>query len=161
MNYTPILFASQQVYFLTLGWYGGSMKAQDFTLPDQDGKMHKLSDYLGKWVVLYFYPEDDTPGCTTEACSFRDNLYKLTYLGVVILGVSPDSVESHKKFHEKYRLNFTILADPEKKVHDAYHITSRTTYLIDPEGEIKKVYEKVHPEKHVEEILKGLQIVSS
>lgn len=146
------------------------MKTVDFELPDQDGKMHKLSDYLGKWVVLYFYPKDDTPGCIKEACSFRDNLIELEKLEVVILGVSKDSVESHKKFHDKYHLNFPILSDVDRKVIDAYHAWGkkkflgkeyfgimRTTYLIDPKGEIRKVYEKVNPMEHTGEILKDLQ----
>lgn len=146
------------------------MKATDFSLPDQDGKMHKLSDYSGHWVVLYFYPKDDTPGCIKEACSFRDNLEKLEKLGVVILGVSKDSVESHKKFYDKYHLNFLILSDEERKVIDAYHAWGkkkflgkeyfgilRTTYLIDPKGKIRKVYEKVNPMEHAGEILKDLQ----
>ena len=142
------------------------MTAADFTLPDQDGKEHTLSDYRGKWVVLYFYPKDDTPGCTTEACNFRDNITRLTDMGVVVLGVSKDSVKSHKKFEDKYHLNFTLLSDEDKKVIQAYHAwgkkkfmgkefegTLRTTYLIDPQGEIKKVYENVNPGQHIKEIL--------
>ncbi len=132
------------------------MKAADFALPDENNTQHTLSQYQGKWVVLYFYPEDDTPGCTTEACNFRDNLTKLTDLGVVILGVSQDTVASHKKFKEKYHLNFPLLSDTDRKVIDSYHVTTRTTYLIDPTGEIKKVYEKVNPEEHVKEILQDL-----
>ncbi len=146
------------------------MKASVFELPDQNGKKHKLSDYKGKWMVLYFYPKDDTPGCTKEACNFRDNIKKFQEKGVVILGVSKDSVASHKKFSDKYHLNFTLLSDEEKKVIKAYKSwglkkfmgrtfegTLRNMYLIDPQGVIKKVYEKVNPLIHAGQILKDLE----
>lgn len=146
------------------------MKVKDFKLPDQDGKTHFLSQYSGKWVVLYFYPKDDTPGCTKEACNFRDSIHELEKLGVVILGVSKDSVSSHRKFVEKYHLNFPILSDENKEVIKLYKAwgkkkfmgkefegTLRMTYLIDPKGEIKKVYKNVNPSFHAEEILKDLQ----
>ncbi len=145
------------------------MKATDFELPDQDGKEHKLSDYRGKWVVLYFYPKDDTPGCTTEACNFRDSMGELEKKGVVILGVSKDPIVSHKKFAEKYHLNFPLLSDVQKTVIQTYHAwgkkkfmgrefegTLRTTYLIDPAGEIKKVYENVNPTIHADEVIRDL-----
>jgi peroxiredoxin Q/BCP len=145
------------------------MKAKDFELTDQDGKIHKLSDYIGKWVILYFYPRDNTPGCTKEACVFRDSIDKYQKLGTVILGVSKDSVASHKKFAEKYHLNFPILSDEAKNVIKEYKSwgikkfmgrefegTIRNTYLIDPKGEIKKFYEKVNPLSHSEQILKDL-----
>lgn len=146
------------------------MKAKEFNLPDESGKLHQLSDYLGKWVVLYFYPKDDTPGCTKEACEFRDGLHQLEELGVVVLGVSKDSPKSHQKFMEKYHLNFTLLSDESKEVIQAYEAwgektfmgrkffgTLRKTYLINPSGEVKKVYEKVDPTKHASEILKDVQ----
>ncbi len=146
------------------------MKAKDFTLPDQNGERHSLSDYKGNWVVLYFYPKDDTPGCTTEACNFRDSYHLLQKMGVRIIGVSKDSVASHKKFAEKYNLNFPILSDETKKVIKAYKSwgvkkfmgrefegTLRNTYLIDPKGEIKKFYEKVNPLKHSSEIISDLK----
>jgi peroxiredoxin Q/BCP len=146
------------------------MIATDFNLPDQDGKLHKLSDYKGKWVVLYFYPKDDTPGCIKEACSFRDNIKELTDMGVVVLGISKDSVSSHKKFYDKYNLNFLILSDQEKNVINSYKAWGekslmgrkyfgilRTTYLIDPKGIIKKIYEKVNPQQHAEEIIKDIK----
>lgn len=145
------------------------MQAHGFELPDQNGKMVKLSDFLGKWIVLYFYPKDDTPGCTKEACNFRDSIKEFEKRGVVILGVSKDSVESHQKFAKKYHLNFPLLSDIEKHVLKAYKAwgkktflgktydgTFRKTYLIDPKGEIKKVYEKVIPFNHASEILKEL-----
>ncbi len=146
------------------------MKATDFSLPDQNGKIHTLSQYRGKWVVLYFYPKDNTPGCTKEACNFRDSFRVLEKMGAVILGVSKDSVESHLKFVKKYGLNFPILSDPEKEVIKKYKAwgkkkflgkefegTLRTSYLIDPEGEIKKVYAKVNPLSHAGEIIKDLK----
>lgn len=137
------------------------MKAKDFNLPDQDNTFHTLKEYLGKWIVLYFYPKDDTPGCTTEACTFRDSLAELQKLGVVILGVSKDSVTSHKKFAEKYHLNFPILSDESKETIHAYDAwgglgTRRKTYLIAPSGEIKKVYNNVNPTIHAGEILRDI-----
>ena len=144
-------------------------KAPDFELMDQDGKSHKLSDYKGKKVVLYFYPKDDTPGCTKEACSFRDDLAKIKKKGAVILGVSVDDVKSHKKFEEKYSLPFTLLADPEKKVVNLYGVwgekafmgrkymgTKRTTFIIDENQKIKKVFEDVKVDGHNEEVIKEL-----
>lgn len=136
--------------------------ARDFSLPDQFGHPHSLHDYLGKWVVLYFYPKDDTPGCTTEACNFRDSLQSLQKLGVVILGVSKDSVASHTKFAIKYNLNFPILSDPDEQVIKAYNShtplgTARKTYLINSKGEITKVYPAVNPTVHAQEILADLQ----
>jgi peroxiredoxin Q/BCP len=146
------------------------MVASLFSLPDQDGKIHKLSDYKGKWVIVYFYPKDDTSGCTTEACNFRDSFHELQAKGVVILGISKDSIKSHKKFAEKNDLNFPLLSDETKEVIDAYHAWGkkkfmgktyegilRTTYLINPAGEIVKVYENVNPTIHAKEILKDLE----
>lgn len=133
-------------------------KAPDFSLADQNSKMHKLSDYKGKNVVLYFYPKDDTPGCTKEACSFRDDLSIFTDLNTVVLGVSVDNPESHKKFIEKNNLNFTLLADVEKKVTKLYNtlnivrISKRHTFLIDKEGIIRQVYTDVDVNQHSKEI---------
>lgn len=140
--------------------------APNFNLPDQDGNMHSLNGYRGHWLLLYFYPKDDTPGCTKEACAIRDNFPDFSKLNLEVVGVSVDSVESHKKFVEKYKLPFTLLADPEKKVVALYGVwgkkkyqgkeyegTLRTSFLIDPQGEIEKIYENVNPEKHAEEIL--------
>jgi thioredoxin-dependent peroxiredoxin len=146
------------------------MKATDFEMPDQNGVTHTLSQYLGKWVVLYFYPKDDTPGCTKEACNFRDSLEEFQKIGVAILGVSKDSVQSHKKFAEKYQLNFPLLSDEDKSVMIEYKAwgrksflgkeydgTLRTTYIIDPTGEIRKVYKSVEPFGHKTEILADLE----
>ena len=146
--------------------------APDFTLPDQNGKEHKLSDYRGKPVVLYFYPKDDTSGCTKEACGFRDDYSAYQQAGVVILGVSPDSPKSHTNFIAKYELPFTLLADTEREVLKLYGAWGlkkmygreyegvlRTTYLIDADGKIAKVYEKVKPAAHSAQILADLEQV--
>jgi peroxiredoxin Q/BCP len=143
--------------------------APDFTLPDQDGKSHTLSHHRGAWVLLYFYPKDDTPGCTKQACMLRDALPAFGKLKAKVFGVSVDSVASHKKFAEKYELPFTLLADADKKVVELYGVwgkkkfmgkeydgTMRTSFLIDPDGNIAKIYENVKPETHAEEVLKDL-----
>lgn len=140
--------------------------ASDFSLPDQNGETHTLKKYKGKWVILYFYPRDDTPGCTKEACSFRDNIGEFTKRGLVIVGVSKDSVASHKKFADKYHLNFTILSDESTETIKAYNAWGekkfmgrvfqgiiRSTVLINPKGEIVKTYEKVNPLTHSGQIL--------
>ena len=136
------------------------MKAFDFSLPDQNGEVHRLSDYRGQFVVLYFYPKDDTPGCTVEACSFRDNQEKFKEKGIIILGVSKDTVLSHKKFAQKHNLRFTIFSDVEKKVIKKYKawglFALRKTYLIDKKGNIVKVYDKVNPLIHAEEIFQDI-----
>jgi len=142
------------------------MKAQDFTLPDQYGKIHKLSDYRGRWVILFFYPRDNTPGCTKEACNFRDSYHEFEKRGIQILGVSKDSVASHKKFAEKFSLNFPILSDEKKKVIKLYKAwglkkfmgrefegTIRMSYLVNPQGKIEKIYPKVNPLTHASEVL--------
>lgn len=143
--------------------------APDFTLPDQNGTLHTLSSYRGRPVVLYFYPKDDTPGCTKEACNFRDDYQEYQKAGVVILGVSPDSVKSHTKFASKYELPFTLLADENHQVCELYGVWGRkkfmgreydgvfrTTFLIDAQGKIKKVFENVNPEGHSQEVLAAL-----
>ena len=148
-------------------------RAPDFALPDQDGKEHALSDYRGKWVLLYFYPKDDTPGCTIEACALRDQFKDFTSIGAVVLGVSTDSVASHKKFANTYELPFTLLADEYKEVVGRYGVfgekkfmgktymgTARTSFLIDPEGNIAKVYERVKPEAHAAEVAADLRVIS-
>ena len=141
-------------------------KAPDFTLPDQNGNMHSLSEYRGKKVILYFYPKDNTPGCTKQACGFAERYPQFTEKGAVILGISKDSVASHKKFEEKYGLPFTLLADPELKVIQAYDVWKekmnygkvsmgvvRTTYLIDEEGKIAKAFDKVKAADNPEQML--------
>lgn len=138
-------------------------EAPNFSLPDEHGENHTLREYSGKWVLLYFYPKDDTPGCTKEACSLRDHALAYEENDIVVLGVSKDTTESHQKFISKYKLPFTLLADPEKKIIKIYGAenetggTKRISYLIDPEGIIEKVYEKVKPETHAEEVLKDVE----
>lgn len=144
--------------------------APAFTLPDDTGKPVSLSDFRGKPVILYFYPKDDTPGCTTEACAFRDDYSEYENTGVVILGVSPDSVKSHAKFKQKYQLPFPLLADEGHKVCDLYGVWGpkkfmgksyegvlRTTFLIDGQGNIVRVFENVKPAGHSAEILDALK----
>jgi len=139
--------------------------APSFRLQDQKGAWHSLEQYSGKWIVLYFYPKDDTPGCTKEACAFRDNIFAFEKLNAIVLGVSLDNVESHAEFAEKYSLPFSILADSEKQAASAYgvvmkigpmELASRQSFLIDPEGNIVKHYAKVNAEKHSEEVLVDL-----
>lgn len=148
--------------------------APEFTLPDQDGKSHALADYRGQWVLLYFYPKDDTPGCTIEACALRDQFADFGTIGAIVLGVSTDSVASHKKFALTYKLPFTLLADEHKEVVGRYGVfgerkfmgktymgTSRTSFLIAPDGRIAKVYAKVKPEAHAAEVIADLKALSA
>ncbi|MBR2746493.1 MAG: thioredoxin-dependent thiol peroxidase [Erysipelotrichaceae bacterium] len=145
-------------------------KAPDFTLPDQDGVLHSLSDYLGKKVVLYFYPKDNTSGCTKQACNFMELMPHFSENNAVVLGVSKDSVASHKKFQEKFNLNFTLLADTEKEVIKLYDVWQeknmygkitmgvvRTTYLIDENGIITKAFGKVKAAENPADMLKEVQ----
>ncbi len=143
--------------------------APDFQLLNDEGKPVKLSDLRGKKVVLYFYPKDDTPGCTKEACSFRDGIRELKKRGAQVLGVSADAVESHKKFKDKFQLNFPLLADAEKKMVGAYRVwkeksmygrkymgIERTTFILDEKGRISNIFEKVKVDGHLDEVLKVL-----
>ena len=135
--------------------------APDFSSVDQDGKPVNLGDFKGKPVVLYFYPKDNTPGCTTEACNFRDNNELYEKAGVKVLGVSVDSQKSHKSFVDKYNLNFTLVADDSKNIAESYGVlggktASRVTYLIDGEGRIAFVYPKVSPKEHAVEVMSKL-----
>ncbi len=148
-------------------------KAPDFTLPDQNGKTHSLKDEAGKWVLIYFYPKDDTPGCTVEACQLRDNFPAFKKLGVTVFGVSIDPIKKHAKFADKYNLPFTLLADEEKTMVTAYGVwgkkkfmgreymgIKRWSFLIDPNGKIAKIYEDVKPKLHAEEVLIDLKSFS-
>ncbi|MBI4276407.1 peroxiredoxin [Candidatus Uhrbacteria bacterium] len=130
--------------------------APDFILPDQNGTPHTLSQYRGAYVLLYFYPKDDTPGCTKEACGIRDAFPDFQKLNIRVFGVSTGSVASHKKFAEKYKLPFTLLADETKEVVHLYNVSSRTSFLIGPDGVIKKIYEKVRPETHAADVLASM-----
>ena len=142
-------------------------KAPAFTLEDQQGKKVKLSDFAGQWVVLYFYPKDNTSGCTTEACNFSDNVITFEDLNTFVLGVSPDSVKSHINFAARYDLKITLLSDPDHKVLKKYGVWQkkkmygreyygvvRSTFLIDPDGKIAHIWEKVKVAGHVDEVLK-------
>jgi peroxiredoxin Q/BCP len=141
--------------------------APAFRLQDQHGKWHSLEDYRGKWVVMYFYPKDNTPGCTTEACDLRDNIFAFRDLGAVILGVSVDDVASHKSFAEEHGLPFAILADADKQVTTRYGVLTkflgmmelarRDTFIIDPQGRIAKHYMKVDPNNHSAMVLADLK----
>jgi peroxiredoxin Q/BCP len=148
--------------------------APDFTLQDHEGTSHSLADYAGQWLVLYFYPKDDTPGCTTEACSLRDARDTLAEMGAQIVGVSKDEPSSHEKFKAKFSLNFTLLSDPDGETIGAYDSwgpkmfgklgIQRKTFIIDPSGQVVKVYGRVTPEGHGEQIiadLKALQVTTS
>lgn len=143
--------------------------APDFTAQDQDGTTHRLKQYRGRTVVLYFYPKDLTSGCTTQACDFRDNLNRLAAQDVVLLGASPDTVKSHRKFADKESLNFPLLADPEKEIVNRYQVwveksmygrkymgVERTTFIIDKRGKIKHIFPKVKVNGHVQEVLDAL-----
>ena len=146
------------------------MKAPEFTLSDQNGNLHTLNDYTGKWLVVYFYPKDSTPGCTKEACNFRDGRDVLENAGAAVIGISKDSVASHKKFADKHNLNFTLLSDESTETIRAYGAWGkkkfmgkeyegilRNTYLINPKGEIVKTYEGVNPITHIGEVLQDLK----
>jgi peroxiredoxin Q/BCP len=145
-------------------------KAPDFTLPDQNDKAVSLKDFRGKYVVLYFYPRADTPGCTIEACEFRDSYRRIQNTGAVILGMSPDQPKAQKKFEEKFKLPFTLLGDADKKVCNAFGVIQeknmygkkvmgvvRTTFIIGPDGKIKHIFHKVKAEGHAEEVLAYLK----
>jgi len=145
--------------------------APDFSLPGVDNKTHTLSDYKGKWVVLYFYPKDDTPGCTTQACSLRDSRDDLTELGAEVIGVSMDSASAHEKFKTKHNLNFMLLADEDGTVIRAYDAWGpkmfgregilRKTFIINPDGQVVKVYGRANPVGHGEKVVEDLRALQS
>lgn len=151
--------------------YFESMKATDFSLSDQDGNVRSLQDFAGSWLVLYFYPKDDTPGCTVEACSLRDANDKLISLGAQVVGISKDDEDSHRQFKAKHKLNFTLLSDPTGKTIEAYGAwgpkmfgklgIQRKTFLINPEGEIVKTYGRVTPLGHGEQVVSELKRLQS
>ncbi len=144
-------------------------QAPAFDLADQDGQSHTLDGYRGRWLVVYFYPKDDTPGCTKEACGFRDGASELAALGAAVVGVSADDAGAHQKFAKKYDLNFPLLVDPDKAMLEAYGAwgekqmygksymgVSRITYVIDPDGEVAKAWPKVKAEGHADEVRAAL-----
>ena len=143
--------------------------APNFELFDQNGNKHKLADYSGEWLVLYFYPKDDTPGCTTEACAFRDDIYKIRELKTNIVGISTDDEESHEKFSKKYHLPFALLSDKDAVVAKSYGsaikigpfaIAKRHTFIISPEGKIAMIFRKVNPNNHSDEVIGKLKILT-
>jgi peroxiredoxin Q/BCP len=171
MRFLAVLLAllAVVVLWMRLGHAGElpqlGQSAPLFSLPDQNGKVHALEDYKGRWVVLYFYPKDDTPGCTQEACTFRDDLHKLTALGAQVIGVSVDDSASHAEFARKYHLPFPLLADKDGKVADSYgalwnlgliKFAKRYTFLIDPQGKVAKAYLKVDTSRHSREVVDDL-----
>ncbi len=148
-------------------------QAPEFELPDQSGKITRLSDFRGNTLVLYFYPRDDTPGCTTEACDIRDNYAEYQNAGIPVVGISPDKLASHKKFQEKYSLPFTLLADENHAICEKYGVWGRkkfmgrefdgvlrSTFIIDQEGKVVKIFEKVKPAGHGSEILEALKTLN-
>ena len=144
--------------------------APDFNLLDQYSKVHQLKDYKGRWLVLYFYPKADTPGCTTEACEFRDDVFQFRKMNVALLGVSTDDVKSQKEFSDKYHLPFSLLSDPDGATASKYgsfkrigsmRFASRHTFIIDPEGKIARVYRNVSPKKHSDEIIADLKTLGA
>jgi peroxiredoxin Q/BCP len=143
-------------------------QAPDFEGPTGDGRTLGLKDFHGKNIVLYFYPKDDTPGCTKEACSFRDNIQPIRSLGAEIIGVSVDSVESHKRFSTRFKLPFPLISDKQKRIANAYGVmkdvglgTKRVTFIIDRDGKIAKVFPKVDVSKHTEEVVAVLKELSA
>lgn len=145
------------------------IKAPEFDLKDSEGKNHKLADYAGQTIVIYFYPKDDTPGCTKEACSFRDSYQDFRDAGIEVIGISPDTEKSHLKFRRKYDLPFVLLADPDHAVCELYGVWGvkknygreyegvfRTTFIIDPQGMVKRVFKNVKPSDHSQEVLKAV-----
>jgi peroxiredoxin Q/BCP len=151
-------------------WVEAGQRAPDFALLDDSGNKVRLSSFRGQPVVLYFYPRDDTPGCTVEACAFRDQRKRMSDLGAVVLGVSPDTVESHVKFRDKFSLNFPLLADADHKVAEKYGAwrektrfgqtalgIQRSTFVIGPDGIVYKLWKSVKPEGHDEQVIKALE----
>lgn len=170
-----IVFAGTMIFVTIFFWYqvnktGDIPKpgqpAPEFDLPDQDGKMHGLADYRGKWLVLYFYPKDETPVCTREACAFRDNFARIRAAGAEILGISLDDKKSHAEFAKRNHLPFPLLSDSAGKVTKEYgvmmnlllfRLAKRYTFLIGPDGHVVKVYDKVQVYAHVDEVLNDLK----
>jgi thioredoxin-dependent peroxiredoxin len=157
--------SGEKIMTLTIG-----LPAPDFALSDETGTTRRLADFRGQTVILYFYPKDDTPGCTTEACNFRDDYSAYEKAGVTILGVSPDSPQSHTKFKKKFGLPFSLLADEDHAICEAYGVWGekkfmgreymgvlRTTFLIAPDGSLKKIYENVKPADHSAELLAAIK----
>jgi len=159
-----LIFTIHTVSYANSQWVG--ISAPDFDLPDQNGKFHQLSDYKTKWLILYFYPKDDTPGCTREAQAFTRDISQFNELKTEIIGISVDTVESHKEFSIKYKIPYTLLADKDGVMATAYNVyknkiimkyASRQTFIVNPQGLIVKHYSDVNPETHSEEVIKDLK----
>lgn len=173
---TAALAATAGILFFTLAPTGFATEqpgvgtvAPEFELADQTGQLHSLEDYRGQWVVLYFYPKDETPGCTTEACEFRDNIFAFRELNAQILGVSLDDVDSHREFAENHSLPFPLLADVDGRAADAYGVKTRMlgmtvakrqTFIVDPDGNVAKHYETVKPGEHSAAIIGDLKLLA-
>lgn len=171
----PVKFLAITVLFVCLPALASELlvvgnPAPEFELPDQDGQLHSLEDYRDSWIVLYFYPKDETPGCTTEACEFRDNIFAYRKMNAQILGVSLDDVESHKAFAENHGLPFPLLADSDGTVAGAYGVKTkmfgmtvakRQTFIIGPDGTLVKHYPKVKPATHSDEVLADLETLTA
>jgi peroxiredoxin Q/BCP len=169
MMYRALMFLALSLW--TLGISAGDSPeigsaAPDFRLQDQNGDWHALSDYRGTWLAVYFYPKDDTPGCTIEACNFRDNIHAFKAIGAVVIGISVDDVESHKEFSDKFKLPFTILADEGGSTAESYgvltdyklmQIAGRQSFLVNPQGVIVRHYAKVDPDTHTQQVLNDLE----
>jgi len=175
MKYRFILPALIALAFSASSVQGGETPevgsaAPGFNLQDQNGEWHDLQDYQGTWLAIYFYPKDDTPGCTTEACNFRDNIYAFKAIGAEVVGISVDDVDSHKEFSDKYKLPFILLADEDGETAEAYgvlrdwkllKIASRQSFLVNPQGQIVKHYEDVDPDTHTQDVLTDLESLMS
>ena len=172
MKSLKLLAVSALTFLVSITWSHAAdlpkpgQRAPAFNLPDQNGKIHRLEDYSGKWVVLYFYPKNDTPGCTKEACSFRDDLFQLEKLGAKVIGASVDDTNSHARFAKKYHLPFPLLVDQDGKLAERYgaltnlgviKLAKRYTFLVDPQGNIAKTYLSVDTSRHSQEIIDDLK----
>jgi peroxiredoxin Q/BCP len=168
-RHAATLFAGLTLMFTLFGARAGDLaigdEAPEFHLADQNGKPHSLADYRGRWVVVYFYPKDDTPGCTAEACAFRDDIRQFRRMQVAVLGISLDSSESHRKFAGKYALPFPLLADADGEVAGAYgalwslgplRFARRHTFIIDPQGRVARIYRAVKAGEHSDEVIRDL-----
>ena len=170
LNWTAVLLALTLALPAFADAPADGSAAPEFRLQDQKGQWHTLADHKGKWIVLYFYPKDDTPGCTTEACNFRDQVFKLREAGADVLGVSLDDVKSHAEFAEKYKLPFPLLADTSKDASKAYGVLTSTlgfshakreTFIISPKGLIAKHYEGVDPKVNAQQVLADLEVLKA
>ncbi|HMK15075.1 MAG TPA: peroxiredoxin [Burkholderiales bacterium] len=168
-----LVLAAGVVLWINMARAAGTPKAgeaaPDFSLPDQNGSMHSLRDFSGRWLVLYFYPKDDTPGCTQQACTFRDDLRQITAMGAEVVGVSVDDTTSHAEFARKYHLPFPLLADQDGEIAERYgsllnlgiiKFAKRNTFLINPQGKIAKIYLKADTSRNSKEVIEDLKALA-